>query len=100
MEISDHFFRRESGRIVATLTRIFGIDKPPLLFLHLYLVIPIFAFPLAHALVHWRNGKVLSIFRPRAFERRPSFVEILQRLKQENLRLKERRTDEPYESRR
>ena len=27
MEISDHFFRRESGRLVATLTRIFGVHN-------------------------------------------------------------------------
>jgi hypothetical protein len=28
MEINDHLFRREAGRLVSALTRIFGIHKP------------------------------------------------------------------------
>jgi cytochrome b subunit of formate dehydrogenase len=75
------------------LARVFGIEKMPLLALHLYLVLPILAFPIAHVFIHWMDGKVLAIFRPRVFARRPSMTSIMIRLKEENIRLKQERGD-------
>lgn len=78
------------------LARIFGIQRSPLLFLHLFLVAPILVFPIAHVAVHWLDGghrKIFSIFRPRVSPRRPSLAVIMLRLKAENTRLKEERNE-------
>jgi hypothetical protein len=75
------------------LARIFMIEKGPLLTFHLYLVLPILIFPFAHVTVHWldgRLGKILSIFRPHVFPRKPSLVDIILTLKLQNVRLREK----------
>jgi hypothetical protein len=76
-----------------TLFQVFYIQKPLLLFLHLYLVYFIFAFPMLHFFVHWKAGGrslLLSIFRPALLPNRPTLIDVLSKLKNENLRLKEK----------
>ncbi len=78
------------------LTRIFGIEKAPLLSLHLYLVLPVLVFPIAHVAVHWLDGrlkKVLSIFRPHVFPRGASSDDIMNWLRRENAALREKIKD-------
>jgi hypothetical protein len=75
------------------LARIFLIERSKLLIFHLYLVLPVLAFPIAHVTVHWldgRFGKLASIFRPHVFARKPSLLDIIVMLKSHNARLRER----------
>jgi cytochrome b subunit of formate dehydrogenase len=71
-----------------TLAKIFFIEKTPLQLVHLYLVLAIFVFPVVHVIVHVMDRRVLSMFRPRFFPRRPSLADITAALKEENVRLK------------
>ena len=69
------------------LASIFLIQKGPLLSLHLYLVLPILVFPIAHVLVHWLDGRhrrLLSMFLPHVFPRKPSSSDIVLLLRREN----------------
>ena len=78
------------------LARIFGIEKTPLLSLHLYLVLPVLVFPIAHVACHWLDGrlkKVLSIFRPHVFPRGASSADITNWLRRENAALREKVRD-------
>lgn len=78
------------------LASIFNIEKGPLAALHLYLVLPVLAFPIAHVTVHWLDGrlkKILSIFRPHVFPRKPSSADIMTLLRRENARLREKLKD-------
>jgi hypothetical protein len=78
------------------LARIFGIEKAPLLSLHLYLVLPVLVFPIAHIAIHWLDGrlkKVLSIFRPHVFPRGMSHNDIVDWLRRENAGLREKIKD-------
>jgi hypothetical protein len=78
------------------LARIFMIERGPLLTFHLYLVLPIFVFPFAHVLAHWldgRFGRILSMFRPHVFPRKPSLLDIIMKLKLRNALLLERVKD-------
>jgi hypothetical protein len=88
------------------LARIFMIERGPLLTFHLYLVLIILAFPFAHLTAHWldgRFGRILSMFRPHVFPRKPSLLDTIVMLKAHNASLRERVKDAPdsqYTSRR
>ena len=78
------------------LASIFNIEKGPLAALHLYLVLPVLAFPIAHVTVHWLDGrlkKILSIFRPHVFPRGASSNDIVNWLRRENAMLREKLKD-------
>lgn len=73
------------------LYQYFFIPKQPLIFLHFHLVWFILAFPALHIIVHWLDGgqrKLMSMFRPSVFPRRPSLIEIMAGMKEENTKLK------------
>lgn len=75
------------------LKSVFLIERWQLSLVHLYLVLPVLVFPVAHVMVHWLDGglsKILSIFRPRVFQKKPSLAAIMAKLKEENLRLREK----------
>lgn len=75
------------------MTEYLYVPKSHFLFLHYYLVWLILAFPIIHVILHWLDGgfrKLVSIFRPQIFPRRPSLVEIMVGMKEENTRLKEK----------
>jgi len=76
-----------------TLYQIFYMPKSVLLFLHLHLVFFILAFPVIHVTIHWMDGgrrKLASIFRPQIFPSRPSMIEILAKMKEENTELRKK----------
>lgn len=70
------------------LSKVFHIDRVSLLIMHLYFVLPIIAFPIMHVMIHMINRRVLVMFRPQVFSRRPSMTTIMARLKEENVRLR------------
>ena len=78
------------------LASIFMIEKRPLLLAHLYLILPILVFPIAHVIVHWLDGqhrRLLSIFRPQVFPRCLSQGDIVQMLRRENASLRKNNRD-------
>ena len=83
------------------LAKVFGVERAPLAYLHLFLVAPILLFPVAHVTVHWLDGRsrrVLSIFRPHVYPRRPSMAAIMVKLREENARLRKEKVN--YDSNR
>jgi len=75
------------------VSKIFYIQKPVMLFLHMHLVWFILAFPAIHVIIHWIDGgrrKIASIFSPQFFPRRPSLVDIMVTLKNENVELRKK----------
>jgi cytochrome b subunit of formate dehydrogenase len=78
------------------LAKVFSIERSRLAAAHLYPVAFILVFPFAHVTIHWLDGrwsKLLSIFRPKVFPRRPSRLDRIAKLRAENIRLKKERSD-------
>jgi cytochrome b561 len=83
------------------LVKVFGVERVPLATLHLFLVAPVLLFPVAHVTIHWldgRGGRVLSIFRPHVYPRKPSVTVIMVKLREENARLRKEKVN--HDSRR
>ena len=83
------------------LSKVFGIERAPLAYFHLALVTLVLLFPVAHVTIHWLDGrsrKILSIFRPHVYPRKPSMATIMAKLREENTRLRKEKVD--YDSNR
>ena len=78
------------------LAEVFGVERAPLVYLHLVLVAPVLFFPVAHVTIHWLDGRsrrVLSIFRPHVYPRKPSTAVIMVKLREENARLRKEKAN-------
>jgi hypothetical protein len=78
------------------LAQVFGIERVPLATLHLFLVAPVLLFPVMHVTIHWLDGRsrrVLSIFRPHVYPRKPSVTVIMVKLREENARLRKEKAN-------
>lgn len=76
-----------------TLAQMFLIPKTGLVFLHMHLVWFILAFPVIHVIIHWMDGgrrKLASMLHPMYFPRRPTLVEIMVTMKNENTELRKK----------
>lgn len=73
------------------LFQVFSIQRDWLLVVHLYFTWLVASFPIMHVFIHWKDGglrKILSILQPKVLPNRPTLIDAMSRLKEENTRLK------------